>query len=196
MDNLEDFIKNNRAELDKVEEPESDLIWMGIHSKLLESDQKATIESNPGKQQVGPKMIVMPQTWVVGIAASLLLFLGATIWMLADKETESVSIQITEYLPQIAEQEAEFQQLIAQKEQELDLENLNKVEFSEIFLELQLLEEIRGESLNDLPKYNQQDQLVEVLLKYYERKIRILERLSDEIEKRKKHQKYHEEKKI
>ena len=34
MENLEKYIRNNRAQLDRIEEPETDLIWMSNQGQL------------------------------------------------------------------------------------------------------------------------------------------------------------------
>lgn len=192
MDKFEQFINKNKAELDSIEEPETDLIWMGIYAKLSEDKKENSIPIQEQKKPI--KMILLPQSWAIGIAAAILVLIGISIWMFSQSSMQQEqTIQLADYLPEIAAQEKEFQRLITQKESELDISNINQKEYQEIFLELQLLDEIRGEYLKDVPSFNQKDQLVEVLLKYYERKIRILERLSNEIEKKKKYENYKKE---
>ena len=186
MDKLDQFIKQQRAAFDEVEEPESDLIWMGIQSKLH--------PDNKGRPQRG--LVVLPRSWALGMVASIVILLALSIWLIMSPKLEEPPIAIEEYLPEIAAQEATFKERIAEKEAEIGFATIKPEEFNEIFIELQLLEEIRSEYLKDVPEFNHKDQLVEVLIKYYERKIQILERLSNEIEKKKKHEKFHREKSI
>lgn len=189
MDKLDQFIKQQSAAFDEVETPENELIWMGIQSKLQESELDTTAGSTP-------RVVVLPRSWALGMVATIVLLLAFSIWLITSPQQKETTIAIEEYLPEIAAQEANFQQRIAEKKAEIDFENIKPEEFNEIFLELKLLDEIRSEYLRDVPAYNQEDQLVEVLIKYYERKIQILERLSNEIEKKKNYEKYHREKRI
>ena len=94
------------------------------------------------------------------------------------------------------EEEQNFQLVIAQKEEALGLNQIRKEDYQEIFLELELLESIHQEQLADAPQFEKNDQLVKTLLKYYERKIRILERLSNEIEKKNHHEERNREQQI
>ena len=187
MDNLEKYIQENRDQLDHIEKPEADLIWMGIDEQLSGSE-KSSLDSK--------QFVLIPKTWLIGVAASIALILAAGLWYIAKLSQPAPEVILADYLPEFGEQEKQFKALIAQKEAEVNLANLNKSEFEEIFLELTLLEEIHNANLRDVPQFNQKNQLVEVLLKYYERKIRILERLSNEIEKRNHHENQYQEKSI
>jgi hypothetical protein len=102
----------------------------------------------------------------------------------------SEQVDLASYYPELAEQQDEYVQLIRQKEAEVNIGKLDKASFADIFKELEMLDNIHRKTLEDVPKFIDNEQLVRTLIRYYEQKIRILERLSKEVTK----QEYHEEK--
>lgn len=183
MNNLEDFIKNNQSDFKEVESPSIERMWKGVQDDLK------------GKKE--PSVFTIRKTHFFAIAASILLligFLSGSLWQRSNSTPTPNSL--ADLSPELAKKEAEFQKLIAQKEAEIGLNQLGKEAFQDIFEELELLENIHKEYQKDIPSYGQNDQLIETLIKYYEQKIRILERLSKEIEKLKYHEKRNSEKRL
>jgi hypothetical protein len=78
-----------------------------------------------------------------------------------------------------------FRRTIARKEAELGLDQLNRQQFIDIFNELDELEQIHRRQMQDLPEVFDNDEWVRTLMRHYEQKLRILERLSREIDKEK-----------
>ena len=187
MNNLEKHISENRDALDRIEEPAIEAIWENIQSELEASATIRTLAKNNWQLNIG-------RNWRWVIAASFVLIISLLVWNIQKpSEQTTVVASIAEFYPELAEQENNFIQLIAQKEKAIGIDNLDKAHFQEVFQELDLLEEIRKEYLKDLPRYNN-DQLVNTLIKFYERKIQILERLSKEIEKRRHYENRNQEK--
>lgn len=175
MENLEKYIKDHREALDEIEEPQIGIIWQGIRQ-----DSSINARSIHSRRRI----------WTWAAAASILLLIGFGTGKFFGEQSNSEPLySLKDISPELAEQEATFNQLIAQKEAEIGLQNLEKEAFKDIFLELELLEEIHKEFRKDIPQFSQNDQLVRTLIRYYEQKIRILERLSNEIEKHKNHEK-------
>ena len=201
---LEKYLLQNRSELDRVEEVNVEGIWEKLEEQM-ELSGAASRESGSEERGVNegesfnhrppsPWHISIGRNWRWGIAASIALVVGM-YFLLPKQQEPTMANVINELLPEIAEQTADYQRLIAQKEGALNLEEVDKKAFKDIFTELQLLEELHKEYLQDLPRYEKNDQLVNTLLRYYERKIKILERLSREIEKKKSnHEKVSQEK--
>ena len=187
MSDLEKFIRNHKKELDAVEEPNVERIWNGIQQKKLRPLDRPLSKTGGWDLSVG-------RNWQWAIAASILLAVGLFFYPFSDPQQETTNNSIAVYFPELAEQEQEYRQLISDKESSLGLSELDRNAYQEIFMELQMLENIHQEFLADVPRYQKNDQLVETLLKYYERKIRILERLSKEIEKNKNDEKSRQEK--
>ncbi len=186
MENLEKYIVGHRDELDSVEALNVEKIWLGVSQQPAVSSRQSTLCP---KDSLWDGLAVNKKKWVWAVAASVLLLIGFGLgYLVGDDKTEEPLYSLKDISPQLAEQEAEFIQLISQKEAEIDIQNLEKETFKDIFEELELLDEIHKEFRKDIPQFSQNDQLVSTLIRYYEQKIRILERLSNEIEKHKNHE--------
>ena len=170
MSFFEKKIQDQRSELDDIESFDSQKIWQGIEQEL-----------HPPKSFSFSKGKAL-------LIAFLILSLGLLIgYFLQPAEPIAPSAPRASIPQELQEQEASYNQVIQAKMQELDFKQLDKEKFKDIFLELDLLEQIHQEYKADIPEYGYQDELVKTLIKYYERKIRILEILSKEIEKREHH---------
>lgn len=91
--------------------------------------------------------------------------------------------------PKTSEAERRMQQLVAEKQQEIGLDSLDRATYADLLRELDEVEISVQEARRDLSDMPQRERLMETLLRYYELKIRILEQINYEINK----QKYHEE---
>lgn len=178
---IEKFIRSNRAELDEMEELESDVLWHGIQQEL---------RHDKWRFQIGTY-------WRWSIAASILVLSGVAWWWYQSSEISTTdSVSITAYYPELAQTEQSFQQQINEKKQQLNFSAIDRQAFQEIFMELEILDQIHQEYLDDISIYQDNDQLARTLIKYYERKIQILERLSKEIDKKAYNEKLKYEKRI
>ncbi len=171
MNSLEQYLKEQRPRLDQIEEPRREIIWAGIQSGLKEQKN-----ANAWAIHIGAN-------WRWSIAASIAILLIAGIWRFSVSE-KSTTPRLTQFYPALAEQEAQFQRLIALKETELKVDQLDQDAYHDIFQELRTLDAVYEELKLDMPVSIAEDRLLNTLIKYYERKIRILERLSREIQKR------------
>ena len=187
MNKFEKFLSKNRQGLDHIEEPPVEAIWENIQKEINVPAKIRLLPKNGWQLHVG-------HNWRWVIAASFALVISLLVWNIQQKEQKAIAgVSIADFYPELAEQEKNYRQLIAQKEKAIGFSELDKIPFQEIFYELDLLEEIHREYLKDLPKYNTNDQLLKTLIKYYERKIQILERLSKEIEKKTHHENRNQE---
>ncbi|MCB0634335.1 MAG: hypothetical protein KDD15_31600, partial [Lewinella sp.] len=66
------------------------------------------------------------------------------------------------------------------------LNQLERQDYIDIFNELDELENIHRQQLADLPEVFDNEEWVRTLMQYYEQKLRILEQLSREIDKRRR----------
>ena len=177
-DKFEKYIREFRNDLD-VEDPDMDLIWQGVQQNL-------------------PKR--RPVRTLLSIAASIAILLSIGVYYFTtigiEAPPEEVNIGVAQLDPSLAEEEKEFQQLISDKEKQLDMDDLKQSDFEEIFHELALLEKINKETKADISEYGKKDQLIKTLMKYYEQKIRLLELLSNEIEKKEYNEVRNKEKRI
>ncbi|GJM33507.1 MAG: hypothetical protein DHS20C18_25080 [Saprospiraceae bacterium] len=173
MTELEKYILEQREALDQVEKPRVEQIWKGIQQ------EKTNLEPTSGWHlQIG-------KFWKWSLAASFALLISMGIGLYLKTTSGAQQVDLADYYPELAKQEEVYRQMVAQKEAGLELNNEEKIAFRDILSELDQLDKLHKESLADVPQYVDNDRLVETLLRYYERKIRILERLSKEIEKQK-----------
>ncbi len=180
MSELEKNIRENRFELDHIEMPETGRIWEKIQRGMELENQSPSAGWD----------ISIGKYWRWTIAASICLIVGAFFLLRPSLDKTDASIDLASYYPELAQQKEQYVQLIKQKEAEVNINQINRNNFIDIFKELEMLDNIHQETLEDVPKYIDNEQLVRTLIRYYEQKIRILERLSKEVSK----QEYHEEK--
>jgi len=192
MDPLEEFILDNREELDRIEEIEQEAIWQRIAGGF---EQKTTLRVV--EKKISPWQISIGRNWLITMAATFALCIGVGLWFVKGTDTAtSPSIPLADFSPELAEEQARYMALISQKKEEIGFDQVDRKAFQEVFEELKLLEDIHGEYLNDLPSYLAKEEVIHTLTKYYERKIRILERLSREMEKHYQQEKRKNEKRI
>ncbi|PHN04156.1 hypothetical protein [Flavilitoribacter nigricans] len=181
MDQLEKKIRENQAELDRIESVDADALWQKIQQP------EARIRPLPARSGSGWQLQV-GRNWQLTAAAAVLLLIGVSIWLIQPPGQESMAganLSVEDYYPEIADEEMAFRRTIARKEAELNLDGLNRQEFIDIFNELDELEKIHRRQMQDLPEVFDNDEWVSTLMRYYEQKLRILERLSREIDKQK-----------
>lgn len=191
MDPLEDFILENRADLDRVEPIKKEVLWNRI-SLALPDEPKLEI----AHQKPSPWQISIGRNWLM-LAAGIALAIGVGLfWITSDRGPSVSETQLAQFSPELAEEQARYMALVKAKEAELGIDELDREIFQEVFQELETWEEIYKEYLADLPTYQAKEEVVHTLSKYYERKIRILERLSREMEKYYQQEKRKNEKRI
>ena len=180
-DSLEQYIQTKRSDFDRQEWVPRDRMWEAIQQ---ESDQV----TNKSK----PSFSVRKAYLLWSVAATLVLAVGAGIWI-SNPSNEDPAIMndntLASYFPELADEEQMYRKLISEQESKLNIGAIDKAIYEDIFSELHELESLHQEYLKDLSQYQEQELLIQTLLKYYERKLRILERLSFEIEKRQLYEK-------
>ena len=186
MNFLEKKIKEQRGELDEVERVEAGFLWQNIQADL---GQDLSVGKGMSKNR-GRRFLQ-----IYAVAASVLLLMMAS-WIFSN-EKNSRGSKVTEtpiantsqqFVPNFEEEES-YRQTVSEKMETLDFENINRTDYKDIFYELELLEQIHQEFQTDLPEMVNKEKAIDVLQKYYNRKIRILERLSKEIEKKSHYEK-------
>ena len=90
--------------------------------------------------------------------------------------------------PTISEDERLLQQLVAKKQQEIGLDTLDRAAYADLLRELDELEISVQEARRDHGSGLQRERLMETLIRYYELKIRILEQINYEINKKEYHE--------
>jgi hypothetical protein len=88
----------------------------------------------------------------------------------------------------VSEDERRMQQLVAQKQREIGLDTLDRAAYADLLRELDELEITVQEARRDLGSGPQRERLMETLIRYYELKIKILEQINYEINKKEYHE--------
>lgn len=181
MDQLEKYIRENQSELDRIESVDTDALWNRIQQPETTVRQLHPKPRSGWQLQVG-------RNWQFTAAAVVLLLIGTAIWLVQPPQSDAINtadLSVEDYYPEIADEELAFRRTIARKEAELGLDQLNRQQFIDIFKELDELEKIHRQQMQDLPEVFDNEEWVSTLMRYYEQKLRILERLSREIDKEK-----------
>lgn len=164
---IEKYLKQNRLKLD-TDEPDDEYIWNGIKNGL-NRNQKT------------------PSGWFWKIAAVFLLGVLLTyVFVKENPKEQVVIITLADVSKELGNHEAELQQIVNKKWEEINpLSEEEKQQFKFLFDELTELDKVYKTYENDLYTSGENEQIIAVLLDYYEKKIRILNRLSLEIQKQK-----------
>ena len=170
-EDLEKYLKTKRLRLD-VEEPEVDMIWEGV------------------KHDLSAKKSVLPQ-WFWKVAAIFIFVVSASYFIINETAGDRVVlVNLADISEDLGTQEAQLQQLVSLKWDEVQnqLPEENE-EFQFLLDELKSLDEVYATYQKDLNSTVNNEPVIRAMLDYYEKKIRILNRLLLEIEK----EKYHDE---
>ena len=166
INELEEFINENRGDFDKVESFDTPLMW----DQIVQKDITA-----------GPpiKKIIL---WSLIISISIL---SAVI--LKSINSQNKSFETIAGLSEKQEmQRDEMIQYVSLKEQKLKEKNINISELSDFANELKGLDEIEQLIVGDFSESINKEKLVKSMLQYYESKARILELILLEIENKEK----------
>ncbi|GEM_PF-2099160 len=188
MDNLKKHIEQHRAELDQIEAPNMDKIWAGIQVELGQQTTDLEGELNAEKRKlkvVATKANRRFTLWAMATAASLALLIGVGIGHLMTPKTEAINeFNLANYAPAAAEQANNYQKMVTAKMEEINFESIDTLAFTEVLQELKSLDGEYAHWTKEVPQYVREQELLEFLQRHYEQKIRILEILSKEIEKK------------
>ena len=189
MDKLKKHIDENREALDRIEQPDLTKIWAGVQSALA-NDQSAEgqdMDLKPARKELA---VVHKQRkrftlWAVATAASFALLIGLGVGYLMKPSADiSSEFDLANYAPDLVDEASNYRQLVDAKMTEINFQNIDTLAFTEILQELKELDGEYEHWTKDVPKFVHEQELLEFLQRHYEQKIRILEILSKEIEKR------------
>jgi hypothetical protein len=167
---IEEYLERNRSKLD-VEAPDDNFIWKGI------------------KKETRVQRNILPG-WLWKAAAVFLLGVLSTYIVVKENQNEKpVIVTLADISTDLGEQEARLKQVVTKKWEELQpLTAEEKSEFGFLLDELKELDKVYKTYEEDLYKTGENEQIINALLDYYEKKIRLLNRLSMEIEKQKNYE--------
>jgi len=165
---IEEYIRRHRNEMD-IEKPDLDYIWAGIsHSFQKKRNTRFT---------------------VLKIAAAIVILIGLSVVLV-----QQISIKQNQQLilakidPNLAEQEKEFQQQIKTYYKVLQQTNYNEELLTTDFKDLEYIDTLIEIYSNDLKQNGPNTRLINSLMDLYQKKIKLLDRMLNEIEKSKKYE--------
>ena len=166
---LEAYIRNIRPKLD-VEQPDEELIWMGI-SKSLEigAKQKRT------------------HYWKYALLAAAMV----AIAFVAGYHTSYKGKQHLIFMnidPKLAKQEAQLVHLIENYTRQIERTNVNLELIPTTPADLEYVERLIGDYSDYLKQYGPNPELIETLFNLYEMKIMLLKRMLNEINQEKENE--------
>ncbi len=167
---LESHIKKIRKQLD-VEKPDIDSIWVGISQSL--NNQTKQKQSNRWK-------------YALAIAASAVIIFAAGYFSRTEPSQQLIFVNMD---PNLAKQEAELVgqiQMYSKQLQKTDYD-LNKLPTTPD--ELNNIDKLIEIYTADLKKYGSNPQIVQSLIDLYSKKVLVLQRMLNEIEKMKSYEK-------
>ena len=176
MTELEKYILTNREAFDHVEvPPNKDKLWSRIQR-----------DCSPYQRRVIPLTTVFQ--WAV--AASIGLLVG--MWLVSpapEANSRFHPVLASDIYPELESQEHYYQTIIEQKKLTLDLASSSDATYQEVVQELAHIDQLLQEYLATAPQNMDRQAAIETIIRFYERKVKILERLNRVIEKK---QRYHE----
>jgi hypothetical protein len=167
--NLESFIRKNRSNLD-VEKPDEDYLWTGI-SQAMNGSRKS-------------RYIVLWRS--IAAAAAILVISIATTYFLNRGDKQLIFVNID---PKLANQEAQFKNQIDSYSRLIKQAAYNSNQLATGNTEIQYIDELIDHYSQDLKQNGPNSKLINSLMDLYRKKIILLERMLNEIEKSKRNEK-------
>ena len=166
---LETYLEENRQRMD-VDQHEEAMIWQHVQEKL-------------SKKSTSRKMLFRK------IAAAVFVLLSITYIIYNESKPPNVVIVgLSDISPELARQETEYKKMLIQKTNEIKISPSQKEQLQFLYNELHELDTIYNSYLDDLNQSGANEQIIRSLLDYYEKKIRVLDRILNETQKMKDHE--------
>ncbi|MDR0794622.1 MAG: hypothetical protein LBE79_00980 [Tannerella sp.] len=166
---FEEYIRNIRPKID-VEQPDEELIWIGIsHSLAMHARQKR----------------IRYWKYAFMVAAMIAIVFMAGYHTAKKSEPQLIFVNLD---PKLAKQEAELVKLIGNYTRQIERENFNLETLSTTPADLEDIDRLIEAYSAYLKQYGANPELIETLLNLYETKIMLLNRMLNEIENEKEYE--------
>ncbi len=162
--NIEEYIRENRNQLD-VEHPDEDYLWTGISHSINKKTSRTRF-----------------LTLKIAAAAVIVIALSFITYQVTSLRTNQQLI-LANIDPQLAKQEAQFQHQIKTYYQVLQKTDYDKDQLTTSFKDLEYIDTLIVKYSEDLDKYGPNPKLLNSLMDLYQKKIKLLDRMLNEIEK-------------
>ncbi|MDA3954184.1 MAG: hypothetical protein PF485_11090 [Bacteroidales bacterium] len=162
--NIEDYIRKNRNQLD-VEKVDEEYLWTGISQTV-----------NKKVNQSRFLFVKIAATIIVLIALSFITYQITSL-------RSNQQLILAKIDPDLAKQEAQFQNQIKTYYQVLQKTNYDEELLSTSFNDLEYIDTLISKYSDDLSTNGPNPKLLNSLMDLYQKKIRLLDRMLNEIEK-------------
>ena len=167
--NIEEYIRKNRLQLD-VDKPDEDYLWNRIAHSV-----------NKPKRQKRFLALKIAASVIVVVGLSLLTYQITTL-------RNNQQLILAKIDPDLAKQEAQFQNQIKTYYQVLQKSNYNEDLLTTSFRDLEYIDTLISKYSNDLNQNGPNTKLINSLMDLYQKKLRLLDRMLNEIEKDKNYE--------
>lgn len=165
MADLEKYIIKNREEID-CEQPPS-FVWKSIEKELPATPSQTSF------------------TWMWKAATiSLLLVCSALIYLVSIKENNTRLYSLGDISEEYMVMEKNYQLTIQTLETSLAIDDLKRDDYAWVFEELEHLDKVNEQFRRDLSESRYDARLIDALIDYYEKKLKLLKILELEINRR------------
>lgn len=168
--NIESYIRKNRNNLD-VEKPDEDYLWTGISQSL-------------GSKKSRNSRFIWQS--VAAVSTILIVSLAFTYLLNIERKQQLVFVNID---PKLANQEAQFKNQIDSYAKLIKETSFNANQLATGNNEIQYIDELINHYSEDLKENGPNPKIINSLMDLYRKKIMLLERMLNEIEKSKNHEK-------
>ncbi|OFX20963.1 MAG: hypothetical protein A2041_05560 [Bacteroidetes bacterium GWA2_31_9b] len=166
---IEEYIRRNRDKLD-IEKPDEEYLWAGISQSFIKQKKSK-------------------QFYIVRIAAIALILITITY---AGYEFTTIrknqQLILSKIDPVLAQQEEQFQEQINSYYKLLHQTNFDKNQLVTNYSELQNIDDMIQQYSEDLKKHGPNPKILHSLMDLYQKKILVLDRMLNEIEKNKNYE--------
>ena len=167
--NIEEYIRKNRNQLD-VDQPDEDYLWTGIsHSINTKRSRNRFL------------------TLKIAAAAAIVITLSFITYHVTSLRHNQQLI-LAKIDPNLAKQEAQSQQQIKTYYQVLQKTDYDEDLLTTNFKDLEYIDTLIQKYSDDLSKYGPNPKLLNSLMDLYQKKIKLLDRMLNEIEKNKRYE--------
>lgn len=167
--NIEEYIRKNRNQLD-VEHPDEDYLWTGISHSI-----------NKKKSRSRFLALKIAAAVVVIIALSVITYQVTSL-------RSNQQLILANIDPDLAKQEAQFQHQIKTYYQVLQKTDYDKDQLATSYKDLEYIDTLIQKYSEDLNTYGPNPKLLNSLMDLYQKKIKLLDRMLNEIEKQKRYE--------
>jgi hypothetical protein len=167
--NIEEYIRKNRLQLD-ADKADEDFIWNKISGSI----------SKPKKQK---------RFFALKIAASIIIVVALSLmtYQITRLQTNQ-KIILANIDPELAKQEAQFQNQIKNYYQVIQETSYDEELLSTNFRDLEYIDTLINQYSEDLATNGPNPRLLNSLMDLYQKKIKLLDRMLNEIEKNKRYE--------